>query len=176
MFKMPTKEYREKGYVFKKIGSPIGSLTLIASDEGLRGLLFENTTGLSLETLGKFREDKGHKILRTAEIQLSEYFKGTRRRFDIALVYPGTPFQRRVWELLLDIPYGETVSYGEIASRIGDSRKARPVGGAVGTNPIGIMIPCHRVIGKNGALTGFGGGLEVKSFLLNLERGHRTGI
>ena len=103
--------------------------------------------------------------------QLEDYFAGRRREFDLPLAPAGTPFQQRVWRALLDIPYGETISYGELASRIGNKAASRAVGLANGSNPISIVIPCHRVIGANGKLTGYGGGLPIKQQLLALERG-----
>jgi len=106
--------------------------------------------------------------------QLEEYFEGRRREFQLALAPEGTPFQLRVWKALLDIPYGETISYGELAERIGQPSASRAVGLANGSNPIPIVIPCHRVIGSNGKLTGYGGGLAIKERLLALERGDRT--
>lgn len=169
MFKMDMTEIKSKRHVFKRVDSPVGTLTVVANDDGLRGLLFQKTTLFSEEAWTSLNEEPGHDIILRVEAQLSEYFEGTRRTFDIPLVIRGTPFQRRVWRRLQDIPYGRTVSYSEIGEGLGDIRKARPVGGAVGLNPIAIIIPCHRVIGKNGSLTGFGGGLDVKSFLLNLE-------
>ena len=105
--------------------------------------------------------------------QLTEYFEGKRRRFDLRLAPEGTPFQQRVWNALMDIPYGETISYGELAARIGQRSAARAVGLANGSNPLPIVIPCHRVIGANGTLTGYGGGLTIKQRLLALERGTR---
>lgn len=169
MFKMGVREFKSKRHVFKRVGSPVGTLTLVANDDGLRGLLFQNTTLCPEEAWTLLHEEPGHEIILRVEAQLSEYFAGVRRTFDIPLVIGGTAFQERVWTRLLDIPYGRTVSYSEIAEGLGDIKKARPVGGAVGLNPIAIIIPCHRVVGKNGALTGFGGGLDVKSFLLSLE-------
>jgi methylated-DNA-[protein]-cysteine S-methyltransferase len=106
--------------------------------------------------------------------QLREYFAGTRRQFDLVLAPQGTTFQQTVWRALQDIPYGETTSYGELARRIGDVKATRAVGLANGANPIAIVIPCHRVIGAGGALTGFGGGLPTKRALLDLEQGQRT--
>jgi methylated-DNA-[protein]-cysteine S-methyltransferase len=103
--------------------------------------------------------------------QLTEYFAGTRRQFDLPLAPEGTPFQQRVWRVLLDIPYGQTISYGELAARIGQPSAARAVGLANGSNPLPIVIPCHRVIGAGGKLTGYGGGLPIKRQLLALERG-----
>jgi methylated-DNA-[protein]-cysteine S-methyltransferase len=103
--------------------------------------------------------------------QLTEYFDGRRRQFDLPLAPAGTPFQQRVWRALLDVPYGETISYGELASRIGQRSASRAVGLANGSNPLPIVIPCHRVIGSNGKLTGYGGGLPIKERLLAHERG-----
>jgi methylated-DNA-[protein]-cysteine S-methyltransferase len=103
--------------------------------------------------------------------QLTEYFEGRRRAFELPLAPEGTPFQLRVWNALLEIPYGETISYGELAARIGDRSASRAVGAANGSNPLPIVIPCHRVIGSNGKLTGYGGGLAIKHQLLALERG-----
>lgn len=169
MFKMAMREFKEQRHVFKTLKSPIGTLTLVANDDGLRGLLFENTTIRPEDAFRLIEEDSEHRVLKRAEQQLHEYFAGKRRTFDLPLVLEGTAFQKQVWQNLLDIPYGETVSYGQIAERLGDSRKARPVGGAVGSNPVGIIVPCHRVIGKDGSLTGFGGGLDVKVYLLEHE-------
>ena len=112
---------------------------------------------------------KRTELLSRAERQLEEYFQGKRKIFELPLRYDGTEFQRQVWEALLTIPYGETVSYQEIARRVGRERAVRAVGTAIGRNPIGIVIPCHRVIGKDGGLHGFGGGLEKKKMLLELE-------
>ena len=105
--------------------------------------------------------------------QLTEYFAGRRQTFELPLAPEGTPFQQRVWSALLDVPYGETISYGELASRIGRWSASRAVGLANGSNPLPIVIPCHRVIGSNGTLTGYGGGLAIKERLLALERGAR---
>lgn len=112
---------------------------------------------------------KKTELLSQAERQLEEYFQGKRKIFELPLRYGGTEFQRQVWEALLTIPYGETVSYQEIARRVGRERAVRAVGTAIGRNPLGIVIPCHRVIGKDGGLHGFGGGLENKKMLLELE-------
>ena len=106
---------------------------------------------------------------RPAVTQLEEYFQGRRRTFDLPIQAEGTPFQRKVWKELQKIPYGETASYGEIAQRLGNPAAVRAVGRANGTNPVSLIIPCHRVIGANGTLTGYGGGLEVKRGLLQLE-------
>ncbi|HHY81731.1 MAG TPA: methylated-DNA--[protein]-cysteine S-methyltransferase [Clostridiales bacterium] len=109
-------------------------------------------------------------LLKKAGIQLQEYFNGCRRTFDLPIVPKGTPFQIKVWKALLDIPYGETRSYKDIASAVGNERACRAVGMANNKNPIAIIIPCHRVIGSNGKLVGYGGGLDIKQYLLELEQ------
>ena len=144
-------------------------LTLIATNSVLKWILFEKYVSSYAPVLTSIEKDPEHEILCLAENQIREYFSGIRKAFDVPIAIEGTLFQKSVWELLLKIPYGQTVSYGEIAGRLGDRKKARPVGGAVGLNPVPIIIPCHRVIGQDSSLTGFGGGLYVKSFLLNLE-------
>jgi methylated-DNA-[protein]-cysteine S-methyltransferase len=153
-------------YVWEE--SPVGRLLVAADAEGLRYLLFE--AGRSeVKPLQGWREDGS----RLAEVvrQLRAYFAGALRSFDLPLAPEGTPFQLRVWRELLAIPYGETISYGELARRIGNPRASRAVGLANGTNPISIVIPCHRVIGSSGRLTGYGGGLRNKEWLLGLEQG-----
>ena len=149
--------------------SPVGLLTLIASDAGLRAVLWEN------DRPGRVRLDAAvdapdHPVLRCAERELRDYFAGARQRFTVALDPVGTVFQQQVWAALLTIPFGETRSYAEIARQIGRPQASRAVGAANGRNPISIIAPCNRVIGANGALTGFAGGLEVKEFLLRHER------
>ncbi len=121
----------------------------------------------------EFHAEGSAKSPETAEVerQLDEYFAGKRRDFDLRLAPKGTEFQLSVWNALQEIPYGETRNYGQIASRIGNEKACRAVGAANGANPIAIVVPCHRVIGSNGTLTGFGGGLETKAKLLELERG-----
>src|SRR5262249_7642705 len=114
-------------------------------------------------------EDGYHPLLVEAETQLDEYFAGKRREFTVKLDYPGTPFQKKVWQALLGIPFGETRTYGELAKQIGNPAAVRAVGAANGRNPISIIGPCHRVVGSTGELTGFAGGLEVKATLLRLE-------
>ncbi|WP_431733585.1 methylated-DNA--[protein]-cysteine S-methyltransferase [Fusobacterium necrophorum] len=115
-------------------------------------------------------EEKRTELLEEAERQLQEYFAGRLQHFDLPLHPQGTEFQKKVWKALMSIPYGETRSYGEIAKQIGKEKAVRAVGGANHVNPISIVIPCHRVIGKNGSLTGYGGGLKIKETLLTLER------
>jgi methylated-DNA-[protein]-cysteine S-methyltransferase len=143
------------------IDSPIGPLGLTSSDVGLRGVLFDART---------LRPDGGSPVLDAAARQLAAYFEGELVEFDLPLDLFGTEFQRRCWLALATIPYGQTVSYGEQARRLGlGPDAARAVGSANGSNPIPIVLPCHRVIGADGSLTGFGGGLHVKRFLLEHE-------
>ena len=151
---------------YAKVSTPIGSLLLIADSEALREIRFEKSArGMSPETDCQ----EGGKIVETAARQLADYFAGKRRDFDLPLAPRGTEFQQRVWQELQRIPYGQTLSYGEIARRIGRPTAVRAVGAANGKNPIPIVIPCHRVIGRDGSLTGFGGGIDIKKQLLTLE-------
>ena len=150
--------------------SPVGELMIVVSSRGLRALLWES------ERVGRvrFKEDLCPLVTdtsREAARQLGEYFEGTRTSFDLALDPSGTEFQKRAWAALCEIPYAETVSYGEQARRLGDVGLARAVGAANGRNPISIIVPCHRVIGSTGSLTGFAAGLDAKRFLLDLEKG-----
>ena len=151
-----------------QVDSPIGPLRLAGDESALTWIGF--TTGKNPQRPEPdWREDA--RPLAAAARQLREYFAGERRVFDLALAPQGTPFQLRVWDELRKIPYGETISYGELARRIGNPKASRAVGLANGANPIAIVIPCHRVIGSNGRLVGFGGGLEMKETLLAFERG-----
>jgi methylated-DNA-[protein]-cysteine S-methyltransferase len=143
--------------------SPIGPLTLIARDGGLRQLLFPRKGQRLSEELRR------PQALAEAREQLEEYFAGERREFELPLEPQGAPTLRRVWEELREIPYGTTVSYKELAERVGRPGEAREIGTAVGRTPLPILIPCHRVIGSNGDLTGYGGGLHRKRALLDLE-------
>jgi methylated-DNA-[protein]-cysteine S-methyltransferase len=156
-------------YCYKKMKSPIGELKLVGSDDGLAAILWENDS-LDRVKLGKLQEDKNHPTLLQTQKELSEYFAGKRRKFSVNLNFIGTDFQKKIWAALLTIPFGETRSYGQIAAQIGNSKASRAVGAANGKNPIAIIAPCHRVIGSSGKLTGFAGGLEIKSYLLNLEK------
>ncbi|MFQ5568474.1 MAG: methylated-DNA--[protein]-cysteine S-methyltransferase [Rhodothermales bacterium] len=152
------------------VKSPVGPLTLVASDAGLQFLLFPNSrtpASLHLDTL---KADPTHPVLQQTEHQLAEYFAGHRTTFDVPLDTTGTPFQQAVWALLQHIPYGQTTTYGALALKMGGPGKARAVGLANGQNPVSIIVPCHRVIGTSGALTGFGGGLPAKAYLLQLEQ------
>lgn len=155
-------------YRFTTMFSPVGELTLVASDAGLVAILWENDAPDRVR-LGAMTRDDEDPILAAAEQQLHAYFAGTLTRFTVPLDFQGTDFQKSVWTALLTIPFGETRSYGEIARQIGRPSASRAVGAANGRNPISIIAPCHRVIGSNGALTGFAGGLEAKAFLLAIE-------
>lgn len=155
-------------YVSAMMASPLGSLTLVASERGLAAILWENDRPGRVP-LGTCIDDVNHPTLRETRRQLCEYFEGERRVFSLPLDFSGTAFQRRVWQALLTIPYGETRSYGQIARQIGQPRAVRAVGAANGRNPISIIAPCHRVIGTSGRLTGFAGGLAAKAQLLALE-------
>ena len=152
------------------MGSPVGPLTIVASDQGVRAVLWPDDTGRV--PVGPVIDDDAHPVLTAAVEQLEEYFDGSRVQFDLPLDPVGTPFQQQAWAALRTIPYGETVSYGEQAARLGDRNKARAVGAANGKNPISIIVPCHRVVGSTGSLTGFAGGLDRKSWLLSHERRH----
>jgi methylated-DNA-[protein]-cysteine S-methyltransferase len=156
--------------VFKWVGSPVGALKLVGHDAGLAAILWEHDNPRRVR-LSVLTEDPDNTLLGAAERQLTEYFQGERKDFDVPLAFAGTPFQVRVWQALLTIPYGETRSYGDIARQIGHPGAMRAVGAANGRNPISIMAPCHRVVGASGALVGFAGGLDAKRTLLDLEAG-----
>ena len=155
-------------HVFKTMDSPVGKLTLVGTNDGLSAVLWENDrpgrVRLSLDS-----EEPDHPVLVETERQLREYFAGQRTTFTVSLDMAGTAFQRAVWNALLTIPFGETRTYTQIARQIGHPDAVRAVGAANGRNPVSIIAPCHRVIGANGALTGFAGGLEAKAYLLSLE-------
>jgi len=159
-------------YVTKTISSPVGALKLVASDNGLVALLWENDNPARVR-LGELSPDANHPILIQAERELGEYFAGERTSFSVPLEFKGTEFQRKVWQALLAIPYGETRSYGDLAKQIGNRKASRAVGAANGRNPLSIIAPCHRAIGSDGSLTGFAGGLDAKRYLLSLETGQR---
>jgi methylated-DNA-[protein]-cysteine S-methyltransferase len=153
---------------YKFVESPVGALKLVASDKGLAAILWENDSPRRVPLTGLVENDK-HPVLLKTERQLQEYFAGSRRAFDLPLDMRGTTFQKDVWEALLAIPYGETRSYGQLAKQLGRPSASRAVGAANGRNPISIVVPCHRVIGSSGKLTGFAGGLDVKARLLDME-------
>ena len=151
---------------YSTLTTPIGELMLTADDDG--ALTSVNLPNRHPDPAGWERDDE---LLADARRQLTEYFAGERTEFDLPLRPTGAPFQLRVWEALLRIPYGETASYGEMARELGHPTASRAVGAANGRNPIAIVVPCHRVIGANGSLTGYAGGLECKRALLDLEVG-----
>jgi methylated-DNA-[protein]-cysteine S-methyltransferase len=154
--------------LFDQFDSPIGVLTLAADERGLRHVEFpRNRHPVARGTWQRAGRD--HEVLAAARVQLLEYFAGRRRRFELPLVLEGTDFQRRVWSALADIPFGTTCSYAALARAIGSPDAVRAVGAANGRNPLPIVLPCHRVIGADGSLTGFGGGLERKAARLRLE-------
>ena len=157
-----------KRYVYKWTDSPVGRLKLVATDDGLAAILWERDRPRRIRLEIDGAGDK-HAVIMETERQLEEYFAGRRTRFTMPLDPRGTAFQRKVWNALLTIPFGETRSYGQIARQIGHPDAVRAVGAANGRNPISIVTPCHRVIGATGKLTGFAGGLDAKTFLLTLE-------
>lgn len=155
-----------------ELATPIGALELLATSGALVALRFpEHRPALALHRAPARRVERaGHPVLAQAARELGELFAGTRTRFTVPLEPRGTPFQRRVWRALLDIPFGETRSYGQLAAAIGRPSASRAVGAANARNPLAVFVPCHRVIGASGDLTGFAGGREAKRFLLALER------
>ncbi len=154
----------------KTIDSPVESLTIVASEDGLRAIHWRHEDVRKFGVIDAVDGDDPRGVLAETVRQLVQYFVGERTGFDIPLDPVGTDFQRQVWKVLSEIPYGETITYGEQANRLGDPNKARAVGAANGRNPIPIIVPCHRVVGANGSLTGFAGGIEHKAWLLNHER------
>jgi methylated-DNA-[protein]-cysteine S-methyltransferase len=153
---------------YKEMKSRVGQLKLVASSNALVAVLWEEERPNRVK-LGAMSLDPEHPILIEAERQLSEYFTGERIRFDLPLQLNGTEFQKKIWRALREIPFGETKSYQDLARAVGSPKASRAVGAANGKNPLSIVVPCHRVIGANGALTGFAGGLETKAALLALE-------
>lgn len=167
--------------VSRTIDTPVGPLTIIASGVGVRAVLWPdddegrvpdaaNIDLIDRESTDDPESSEQTEILDAAVAQLGEYFAGTRTGFDLALDPVGTDFQQLAWKALRAIPFGRTISYGEQAEQMGDRRKARAVGAANGKNPISIIVPCHRVVGSNGSLTGFAGGIDTKRMLLDHER------
>jgi len=148
--------------------SPLGEMLLVAADDALTGIHFDGQRYQPAPG-ADWRQDAGHPALRAAQAQLAEYFAGARTAFDLPLAPAGTPFQRAVWAAIRTVRYGETISYGELAARAGAPRSIRAAGAATGRNPWGIVVPCHRIVGADGALTGYAGGLERKRALLALE-------
>jgi methylated-DNA-[protein]-cysteine S-methyltransferase len=152
------------------VESPLGELTLVASDDAIVGLYFPQHWYLPpAASIGPRVDAHDDTVLDAAGTHVLEYLRGERASFDLPIATDGNPLQERVWALLREIPFGETTSYGELAEKLGDKALAQTVGQAVGHNPISIIIPCHRVVGSTGKLTGYAGGLERKQFLLELE-------
>ncbi len=148
--------------------SPLGNLTLAADDTALVGVWFDGAK--HPPDPARWRTADEHPVLRATAEQLQQYFAGERRAFDLPLnLASGTPFQQRVWQALLGIAVGTTTTYGALSAQLGQPRAVRAVGGAIGRNPISIVVPCHRVLGAGGALTGYAGGLQRKTALLQLE-------
>lgn len=159
-------------YVYKTISSPVGKLKLIADGDGLAAILWENDKPNRVRIKADI-EDNDNPVLLETEKQLNEYFAGKREVFSVPLRPVGTEFQNKVWQALTTIPFGETRSYRQIAEQVTSPRGVRAVGAANGKNPISIIVPCHRVIGASGELTGFAGGLDVKARLLQMENANR---
>jgi methylated-DNA-[protein]-cysteine S-methyltransferase len=158
---------------FTRMCSAVGTLKLVASDSALLAVVWRDH-GAGQVPVHEAIEARAHPVLDSASRQLEEYFAGRRRIFDLPLEFRGTEFQRRAWHALQTIPYGETRTYADMAIQIGQPTAVRAVGAANGRNPISIIVPCHRVIGSSGALTGFGGGLDAKARLLALEAPQRS--
>jgi methylated-DNA-[protein]-cysteine S-methyltransferase len=154
--------------LYTTLDSPIGELLLLGDKQALHGLYMQKGRTATAIRPEWVRDDEAFADIRE---QLEEYFAGRRATFDVPLEMAGSPFQRRVWRALQDIPYGETISYGELARRVGAPATPRNVGAANGRNPVSVIVPCHRVIGADGSLVGYGGGLERKRTLLELEAG-----
>ena len=154
---------------FIDMPSPVGRLKLVANSQALVAVMWENEQPKCLDSK-QLLPCADHPILLATQKQLSEYFAGQRQHFDLPLTFEGTDFQQKVWHALLSIPFAETRSYRDIAAQIGNVKAVRAVGAANGKNPISIIAPCHRVIGANGQLVGFAGGLNNKHILLQLEQ------
>lgn len=148
--------------------SPIGGMLLAATDDGLSGVYFDRQKHHPGRG-GDWKRDPANPHLKRARAQLAEYFSGKRRKFDLALDPAGTEFQKAVWRAISSVPFGQTITYGELARRAGVPGSARAAGAATGRNPIGIVVPCHRIMGSDGSLTGYAGGLAKKRALLALE-------
>jgi len=148
--------------------SPQGEMLLLATEDGLAGLFFKGQKYFPKKER-QWRRDPNHAALKQAKRELKEYFAGRRKRFDVALDPDGTPFQRSVWKAISKVGFGETTTYSELARRAGHAGSARAAGAATGRNPISVIVPCHRIMGADGSLTGYAGGLQRKRALLALE-------
>jgi methylated-DNA-[protein]-cysteine S-methyltransferase len=148
---------------------PFGELTVVASDKGVRYITFENDAHPKSYQNMSVIDDASHPVVARTVAQLHEYIKGTRRTFDVPLDLVGTEFQVQAWSALAKVPYGTTASYAQQAASIGRPKATRAIGAANGRNPVVVVLPCHRIVGADGSLTGFGGGLHVKKWLLDHE-------
>lgn len=157
---------------YDTIETPVGPLTLLSSPVTLTAILCKNDKKIHefKKNIRNFKKSPTHPILQVAKTQLKEYFKGARKTFQLPLEFEGTLFQKKVWRELLKVPYGQTRSYSDQARGLGDVQKVRAVASANGKNPLMIIAPCHRIIGKNGSLTGYAGGLHIKKWLLEHEK------
>ena len=164
---------RDAGIRYRVIDSPVGELTLVGHGDGLSAVYFAEHKRRPLTEAFGLRDDES---FTDAVTQLAEYFAGDRTTFDLTLAPAGDGFQLKVWALLRAIPYGQTRSYGQLAALLGDRNLARAVGTANGKNPLSIIVPCHRVVGADGSLIGYAGGLDRKRFLLGLEEPAEVGI
>ena len=160
---------------YNTIKTPMGDLMLVANTSELIGLYFAGCDHIPAE-LKQWKRDARHPILRQANVQLQEYFKGKRTEFSLPLHVTGTDFQERVWRQIALVPYGKTISYADLAHKAGKPKAVRAAGTNTGRNPLSIVIPCHRVIGKNGGITGYAGGLDKKRYLLELEKSTVTNV
>lgn len=152
------------------IESPLGELTLVANDDALTGVYFRHHWHPpASDAMGRYVEATADELFDRTKKQLDEYLAGERTQFDLPVALAGEPSQQRVWDLLADIAYGQTTTYGELAAKLADGTTAYEIGQAIGRNPLSIIVPCHRVVGKDGTLTGYAGGLQRKRFLLDLE-------
>ncbi|WP_431610292.1 methylated-DNA--[protein]-cysteine S-methyltransferase [Chryseobacterium sp. 'Rf worker isolate 10'] len=154
---------------YKDVISPVGQIRVIASDKGLAAIIWEGEDYTRTKLFAPVKKEN-HPVIVQAEKELEEYFENSRTIFTVPLDFRGTDFQVKVWEALLKVPYGITKTYGDLAKILGDVKAVRAVGGALNKNPISIIVPCHRIIGASGKLTGFAGGLKNKSILLDLEK------
>ena len=167
MFDLQILKQLPRETVWENVASPLGLLTVLASDNGVHAIAFESDQTEQAKI--NFPRAADHPIINAAVEQLAMYFEGTLKIFDLPLDLRGTDFQKQVWKLLLEIPFGETRAYGDLARELGNAGASQAVGAANGKNPVAIVVPCHRVIGASGHLTGYAGGVEKKRFLLTHE-------
>jgi methylated-DNA-[protein]-cysteine S-methyltransferase len=156
---------------FDRIASPLGTMLVVAADDALAGVYFEGQRW-QRAVGADWRHDAAHPVLRATQAQLAEYYAGRRVQFSLPLAAAGTPFQHDVWMAIAAVPYGATIAYRDLAARVGRPGSVRAAGAATGRNPWSIVVPCHRIVGADGSLTGYAGGLERKTALLTLEARH----